>query len=166
MTHEILQYILLALFFVFVIAATQGRAPLWKRVLIAAVPVVCVICCAVNLGGAYFSSVPDWYHILTTGVYVLFWVIFTALAHRSRFMTGCCVFFSCAMLCAAVTGIGVRTLRWDILTIPAVVLTPFSTLPMYGVSRFADWTGMELVSLALALPWLGYSLYLRQRQKK
>ena len=165
MTRTDLQYCVLALAFAFLIAVFRNRAPLWKRLFVFSAPVVCILCCAVNLGSAYFGYTPKWYHILTTALYVLFWLAFTLQARRSRFMTKVCLFMSCAMLCAAVAGLGVRALDWEFLTIPAILLTPFSSLPMYGVCALTSWTGLELVSLTLAIPWLGYSLFLRRRQK-
>ena len=165
MTRTVFQYIILALFCLFFIAAFHGRAPLWKRLLIAGIPVVCCTCYSVTLGPAWMGDRPYWHNLVATLVYTLFWLVFTWMTHRSRFMRGCCLFFSCAMLAAGVTGLAVRAWDWDILTFPALLLTPFSSIPMYGLRLFLDWTGLELVSILLSSFWLGYTLFLWRAKK-
>ena len=166
MLKTTLSLVLLALFFAFVVAVFRARGPLWKRLLLLAAPVILVGCCAVNLGNAWYSSDPEWYNVLTTAVYLLFWLSFTIAAPRSAFMTKCCLAMSILTLCAAVTGLLVRGPGWDIFTLPAVLLTPFSTLSLYGLYHFTDsWVVMELISAALSLLWLCVSSYLLRRQK-
>jgi len=45
------------------------------------------------------------------------------------------------------------------------LLTPFSSIPMYGLRLFLDWTGLELVSILLFSFWLGYTLFLWRAKK-
>ena len=165
MTRLNIVHILLAVFCVFAVAATHGRAPLRKRILIAAVPLVCFSCARANLGIAWMGTRPEGYALAVTTAYVLFWFVFTLSAHHSRFMIGCCVFFSAATLLAAVLGLAVRSFGWDTLAIPALLLAVFSTVPMYGLRLFLDWTGLELVSLSLSLLWFGYVFFLRRAKK-
>ena len=165
MTRLNIVHILLAVLCLFAVSATHGRAPLRKRILIAAVPLVCFSCVRFNLGIAWLGIRPEGYALAITAAYILFWLVFTLSSRYSRFMTGCCMFFSAATLLAAVLGLAVRSFGWDALTILALLLAVFSTVPMYGLRLFLDWTGLELVSLSLSLLWLGYTLFLRRAKK-
>jgi len=165
MTRLNIVHILLTVLCLFAVAATHGRAPLRKRILIAAIPLVCFSCARANLGIAWMGTRPEGYALAVTAAYILFWLVFTLSARHSRFMRGCCMLFSTATLLAALLGLVVRSLGWEVLTIPALLLTVFSTVPMYGLRLFLDWTGLELVSLSLSLLWSGYVFFLHRAKK-
>ena len=119
--------------------------------------VVYISCFLVNAGGAWYGGPAELYHLVATAVYALFWVLFTFNARHSGGMARCCLVLAVLTLLAAVTGLLTRSLELDILMIPARLLAPFSSVPMYGLRFFCGWTGLELVTILLSSGWLLYS---------
>lgn len=115
-------------------------------------------CFSLNVGEAWFGTPAKWHHLAVTVVYILFWMVFAWNARSSKSMAWFCRVFSGLMLVASVIGLLSRTLLGDLLLIPALLLTPFSSIPLYGLRYFTSWTGLELVSIALSSLWLFYSL--------
>jgi len=155
-------YVLLALLVIPVgYAIYKSPAPF----LMLGVPAVFALCCAFNLGDAWMGNRALPRHLAAGAIYILFWAVFTFAARRSRGMLRFCQVIALLGLGGALTGLLARVPFSDLLIIPALLLTPFSTVPMYGLRMFWDWTGMELFSAALSLLWLCVSSYLLRRQK-
>lgn len=121
--------------------------------------IVFLSCFAVNVGYSWWDVDPKLYHLAATALYISFWTSFTVKSTHSRPMTkGCCI-VAAFTLAAAVFGSLVRApISIDVLLLPALLLAPFSTVPMYGLRHFFDWPGLETVSIVLSSIWLFYSL--------
>lgn len=116
------------------------------------------LCCSLNAGYAWMGDPAKEYHLAVTVGYVLSWSVLTVMA-KSRQKLRLCANMAGLTLLAAVLGLLARAAAGDSpWMIPALVLTPFSTVPFYGLRLFLDWTGMELVSVILSSFWLVSSL--------
>lgn len=156
-------YILLALLLIPIgYAVYKSPAPF----LMLGIPAVYALCCAVNLGDGWMGNRAKPAHLVVGAIYLLFWALFTFAARRSYGMLRLCQIIALLGLGGAATGLLVRTVSWELLVIPALLLTPFSSIPLYGLRMFLDWTGMELVSGGLSLLWLCVSSYLLWKQKQ
>lgn len=129
------------------------------------IPAIFALCCRANLADAWMGGRASYLHLSAGIIYVLFWAVFTFVARRSRGMLRLCQIIALLGLGGALTGLMARSAIGDFLIIPALLLTPFSTVPLYGLRMFWDWTEMELFSSMLSLLWLGVSTYLLRKLK-
>ena len=92
------------------------------------IPAVFALCCRANLGDAWMGGRASYLHLSAGIIYVLFWAVFTFVARRSRGMLRLCQIIALLGLGGALTGLMARSAIGDFLIIPALLLTPFSTV--------------------------------------
>ena len=135
--------------------------------LVLGVPAIFALSCVSNLGDGWMGNHATPRHLIVGVIYVLFWVIFTFVARHSHEMLRFCQIIALLGLGAAATGLLARFFpSCELLVIPALLLTPFSSVPLYGLRMFLDWTQFELASGGLSLLWLGITFLLLRREKK
>lgn len=154
--------VLLLLLIPFGYAVHKSSAPF----LLLSVPAVYALCCAVNLGDAWMGGRAELRHLAASALYVVFWAVFTFASRASRGMLRLCQLAAALTLGAGVTGLLARVLSFAPLLIPALLLSPLSSVPMFGLRRFLEWEGLEVVTVLLSGVWLAVSTLLIRRQKK
>ena len=117
-------------------------------------------CFAVNLAGAWFEYGPaTGWNLLTSLVYILFWVLFTKDARGSRGRTRAATVVAVLTLVGALCGLLMRGGGFWLLLIPAFCLTPFTALPLYGLRMFCSWDMVYLLAGLLGGLWLLYLIW-------
>lgn len=106
---------------------------------------------AVNLGGAWMGDPADWENGAATAVYLLLWAVFTAKASPKSLRLARVV--AVLTLVGAVLGLMARAQNW-LFTIPALLLTPLTAVPMYGLRLVCSWNMTYAVTALLAGMWL------------
>ena len=114
-------------------------------------------CFAVNLAGAWFEyqSATGW-NLLVSLTYILFWVLFTKDARGSRGRTRTVTIVAALTLVGALCGLMMRGGGFWLLLIPAICLTPFTALPLYGLRMFVSWDMIYLLAGLVGGLWLLY----------
>lgn len=141
------------------------RSALHSLLWLAPAVAIYAACFSLNVGGAWYGGPAQWHQLAVTVIYILFCAVFTWNARSSRGRLLFCRVFSALTLAAGVTGHLSRALPSDWLVLPALVLTPFSSIPLYGLRYFTSWTVLELISITLSSLWFTYSLFLRKSYK-
>lgn len=121
-------------------------------------------CFAVNLAGAWFEyqSATVW-NLLVSLTYLLFWALFTKDACDSRGRTRAATIVAGLTLVGALFGLLLRGGGFWLLLIPAICLTPFTALPLYGLRMFVSWDMIYLLAGLLGGLWLVYLFWKQPR---
>lgn len=117
-------------------------------------------CFAVNLAGAWFEyqSATVW-NLLVSLIYILFWTAFTASIGPSRGCRQVACLVSALTMVGGLFGLLLRGGGFWLLLIPAVCLTPFTALPLYGLRMFVSWDMIYLLAGLAGGLWLLYLIW-------
>ena len=108
----------------------------------------------VNLGGAWMGDPARWEHAVITGVYVLFWLVFTLAARTRPTLAKCCVAMAALTLLTTVMRLLVTVGGLDLLMLPALLFTLFFSVPLYGLRFLGGWTALDVTVLTVSILWL------------
>jgi len=125
-----------------------------NKVWLIAAAAVYVLSFSVNLGGAWFEyTSPSVWNVLTSLLYLIFWVSFTLCA-RSAGRLRCGRIAAALTLAGAILALIARTPNAWFFLIPALALTPLTAIPMYGLRAFFSWDVLYLLTALLGGLWL------------
>lgn len=117
-------------------------------------------CFAFNLAGAWFEYGPaTGWNLMITLSYILFWVLFTRDARGSRGRTRVASIVAALTLLGGMIALMARAPVSWLLVIPALALTPFSGLPMYGLRVFCSWNVTYMLTGLMGGLWLMYLIW-------
>jgi len=124
------------------------------------------LCFAANLAGAWFEyHSPTVWNLLASLIYLAFWVVFTVCARNRPGRLRTAKILAGLTLVGGVIALMARTpISW-FLIIPALALTPFTAIPMYGLRMFCSWNVLYMVTGLLGGLWLIWLLWKKEGAK-
>jgi len=131
-----------------------------NRLWLLAAAALYAVCFAVNLAGAWFEyqSATVW-NLLVSLTYLLFWTAFTASIGPSRGRRQAARAVALLTMVGGLLGLLMRGGGFWLLLIPALCLTPFTALPLYGLRMFVSWDMIYLLAGLLGGLWLLYLVW-------
>ena len=135
-----------------------------KKWLLSAVAVY-ALCFAANLAGAWFEyNSPSGWNLLASLTYLIFWLAFTVCARNRPGRLRTAKIIAALTLAGGLLGLMARApISW-LLIVPAIALTPFTAIPMYGLRMFCSWNVLYMLTGLLGGLWLIWLAWQRKER--
>lgn len=125
---------------------------------------VMISCLVLNVGGAWMGGPAPIGNLIATILYCVFWTVFTVVSRDIKVLAKVSFFISLFTLVSSSVGFGFRLFHAGDFII--AFISVFSSVPMYGLRFFMDWTGLYAVSTVLSVLWVIYTAMNLRRIKQ